>query len=729
MNRGTLLAATTVGLLAALGVVHASPDPEHTEVIIVPAGDKFLRWDGQVDRTYFIQASDPNFPLEKWVWMPLIESGTGIEISHEILTTDDKAFFRLWYTDDQPPNGTSLEDWDADGDGVSNQAEIETYQINPLKGDTDGDGLLDGWEILYGLDPKDDGSTNPNFGAVGDPDKDGLLNWEEQLAGTAANDPDSDDDGITDGGEVDQGTDPTDGEDTPDDKWFVLSGDAPQDEVKQRTREITIPAGERRLIIIGIASDEYLYGWTDPLTAPDYNDTLSWSVQPSAGNGDSGSVDVNERDVEWQVAEVVGTTLQGFSPVHIEKSLVVEAPASGPATVEITLAATNIGDGQLPSTVIAGVLNVEILPDDDQPGKTGDQIPSSLGIGGESHYVSPKKSTEIPDDHVVLKATGIDADLFDLVLEWDGGDEFAGSPMKRKVQRAAATKVPVKLKVAETGDEVDTMNVWVVWAEGTIVQDLVQPVFGAGTYAGIGGADPTRAWQFKFAIAPAGLFSQAPGADVPALSGNSSVPVPGDGVRYFKDKHLPLAFPGDTASLKWDVSRQVEVQVINPQLIPQASFKAEYTFLADGQPVVQNTPVAFPTDPAEGNDDPLVSNTFPVDDEDGDPYRELEKDGLSHAIGEITSFDAPIFTAPVNNPPSGSVLANISNFREFARVELKGSGPPIEGGRVWYRISDYVDWHHVWAGIYGEQPVGSGQFFWVDSGSSSDDNEFQVPEE
>lgn len=363
MKRCSLLAGATIGLFAALGVVDASPDPEHTEVIIVPAGDKFLRWDGQVNRTYFIQASDPNFPLERWVWMPLIESGTGIEISHEILTTDDKAFFRLWYTDDQPPGGTSLEDWDADGDGVSNQAEIETYQINPLKGDSDGDGLIDGWEILYGLDPKDDGSTNVNYGAAGDPDNDGLTNGKEQESSTNPNDSDSDDDGITDGGEIDQGTDPNNASETPLAEWFILSGDSPQNEAKQRSRTLTVPAGETRMIIVASASEEYLDGWTDPITSPEYNDTVSWVITPTIGSGMSGALDVNDRHEEWLIDEVAGTTLKGFSPVHVEEDSFITAPESGSLTLQITLSATNIGDDLLPSTVMVGVLPIVIEVD------------------------------------------------------------------------------------------------------------------------------------------------------------------------------------------------------------------------------------------------------------------------------------------------------------------------------------------------------------------------------
>ncbi len=74
--------------------------------------------------------------------------------------------------------------------------------------DSDGDGLPDTWEILYGLDPADDGSVNPVNGATGSPDSDGLTNAQEFTLGTKPNDSDTDDDGLNDGNEVTRGTNP-----------------------------------------------------------------------------------------------------------------------------------------------------------------------------------------------------------------------------------------------------------------------------------------------------------------------------------------------------------------------------------------------------------------------------------------------------------------------------------------------------------------------------------------
>ncbi len=65
---------------------------------------------------------------------------------------------------------------DEDGDGLSNADEhVNGTDIN--NSDTDGDGMPDGWEVLYGLDPL-------LIDANGDADSDGISNYDEYLAGT-----------------------------------------------------------------------------------------------------------------------------------------------------------------------------------------------------------------------------------------------------------------------------------------------------------------------------------------------------------------------------------------------------------------------------------------------------------------------------------------------------------------------------------------------------------------
>jgi hypothetical protein len=79
---------------------------------------------------------------------------------------------------------------DTDGDGLTDDEELSVYGTAPTKADTDGDGINDGTEVAF---------WGANWNA--DADGDGLINLL---------DPDSDNDGVPDGAERTQGTNPAD---------------------------------------------------------------------------------------------------------------------------------------------------------------------------------------------------------------------------------------------------------------------------------------------------------------------------------------------------------------------------------------------------------------------------------------------------------------------------------------------------------------------------------------
>lgn len=72
------------------------------------------------------------------------------------------------------------EDEDLDHDGLS-EVEEKAIGTNPNLADTDGDGLLDGWEYVHRLRTT---SGSGASGTNGDPDGDGLVNLDEQKLGT-----------------------------------------------------------------------------------------------------------------------------------------------------------------------------------------------------------------------------------------------------------------------------------------------------------------------------------------------------------------------------------------------------------------------------------------------------------------------------------------------------------------------------------------------------------------
>ncbi|HEX73193.1 MAG TPA: hypothetical protein ENN65_07755, partial [Candidatus Hydrogenedentes bacterium] len=75
---------------------------------------------------------------------------------------------------------------------------IGDHPVDDRSLDTDGDGLWDSWEEVYGLDPEDDGTVDINNGPLGDPDGDSFDNLTEQSALSNPLDP-SDPEGIPTG--------------------------------------------------------------------------------------------------------------------------------------------------------------------------------------------------------------------------------------------------------------------------------------------------------------------------------------------------------------------------------------------------------------------------------------------------------------------------------------------------------------------------------------------------
>ncbi|MFW9922069.1 MAG: ABC transporter substrate-binding protein [Candidatus Thorarchaeota archaeon] len=140
--------------------------------------------------------------------IPLDSDGDGLSDDDEI---------NIYFTDPYNPDTDwdMLSDWeevkygydgyytdplnpDTDGDGLIDGEEVYYYGTDPTNYDTDGDGFSDGEEIANGWDPWD--PNDPP--ADQDIDNDGLTDTHELQLGTDPTNPDSDGDGLLDGEEV-----------------------------------------------------------------------------------------------------------------------------------------------------------------------------------------------------------------------------------------------------------------------------------------------------------------------------------------------------------------------------------------------------------------------------------------------------------------------------------------------------------------------------------------------
>lgn len=126
--------------------------------------------------------------------------------------------------------------------GTSKTNENFTRQITKatvVSSDSDGDGMSDVWEDLYGLDKLADDSN-------GDGDNDLLTNLEEYTARTSPTNPDTDGDGFSDGNEVALGSDPLDPE-SPSFKLVVI-------DIKPGSDDNTINLGSGGTVPVAILS-------------------------------------------------------------------------------------------------------------------------------------------------------------------------------------------------------------------------------------------------------------------------------------------------------------------------------------------------------------------------------------------------------------------------------------------------------------------------------------------
>jgi Cu/Zn superoxide dismutase len=100
---------------------------------------------------------------------------------------------------------------DTDGDGLTDDDEVNVHGTDPTSVDTDLDGAPDGDEVAFGSDPLDPADFPAVQAGPEDTDDDGLSDDDEtNVHGTDPTSADTDLDGVSDGDEVDAGTDPLD---------------------------------------------------------------------------------------------------------------------------------------------------------------------------------------------------------------------------------------------------------------------------------------------------------------------------------------------------------------------------------------------------------------------------------------------------------------------------------------------------------------------------------------
>ncbi len=711
-------------------------------------GGKFIQWYGISGRTYFIQVSDATDHLNKWKWLPIIEGGNNQSISYEVDGTADKAFFRLQYTDQ---TAADLDNADFDGDGLTNLQEITALvvgnkitQTNPLDPDTDHDGLKDKFERDHGLDPTDDGSINPNNGPNGIPNGDGITNSAAQAA---ANQPPPDLStqlvyrGVLyaeqqfDFGAYAQTTlyskSLVDYYRSTLLSNYVIKAPTVFGSAVINTDNAYITPHDTSDPQNAYAANGFFKSFFKnkfPIPSSTTTDDLStWSLANLALNfgltyrdvfPSYTLIDANEATYEFairaagaspQARQEKRTLLQLLKTTNTSSpgNLVVTYAAITPPTVEMNFtipAGKMTSASQRVSTPTAKIVGEEdkikelflvpldIEPDANMAGVVGDLVAPINPASKTKHFVTPKKSNELAQEYVEIKAIGVDTATFNQFLEWDGGEAVPNEPLKRRVTRSVVDMTQVKIKVKQGGAVAAEMQVWVVWCDVTTQSGVAN--YGIYPLGSIYEVTLDPGWRFVFKIKPESILDQT-NNDRPKLSDVSRKSPPGAGKTYTIKPNLG---DGDRATMQWDVSRQYKLTLHNPGSIPKADFE-QVNYPAAwivNQPAAIDTPISFPAKAEEGNDDPIDGTQI---DEEVNPYAAYNGTlRLNHQIGEISSYDAPSLRAVSFLGAAARTLSIEYNFREFARVELWDG--KRNGGQFWFKISDFIDWHHYLDAIY-----------------------------
>ena len=676
------------------------------------AGVTAIKWWGKAGRTYFVQSSATLLP-DSWQYMPVVDSGAEAISSWNLQTSAERMFVRLVYTDQLYSGSASLADFD--GDGLTNAQEVAANgpHSDPFVADSDWDGYSDADEALAGTGANNQQSTPNTTTATGPLNPDGRYRHGIRLDYAQKYMSASYSGYIPQMGTATHATDVYAFHSASTIQWIQpfetqTTGDTTTDLVNQYEGAGFI-AHSLHLF------NGYGGAWLDSNWFFSENTDSNNQNRSTQSHMNRGAMEVSAISSPggpgWARRSMVvllyeSGVLPAFitragrvmiSPQNLKidpaiKDHVKPGSSKGHVVVSPRLKSTAPDEDSSPERVSwyqdlhAAVFDLDIEPDAGMAGVIGDCVPSKKPDSFVRHFVTPKLTTEIPATHVELKAGGVSAADFTTFFRWEGDGELGSASNKYKVSRSETGEGPKKVKVInkQTGATVAEMHVWVVWCDPPTVTTSTG-AFGYWDVPGLGTIGrrwfcPTF-WEFKYAIKPKAICDQAT-QERPDLSGTNRKDPPGAGTPYVVRANLF----GDSATRKWDVSRQMKITVRNPSLIEQSVLRgAANGTLFDRQSIALDV-IPFPTDPVEGNDDP------PSNDEDADPENERTGNNLDHKVGELSSKDAPSFPVGDHWGPTGTSFDLEANFREFCRLEITDGARST--GTFWFRISAYTTWHH-----------------------------------
>ena len=736
------VALSIIGLVVATSV----NDPNYGLNLSATAGSGsfHLSWWGEAGKTYYIQHS-VNLTDWSYVAQAGIFQGNSEPIEVDVQSNGERGFFKLVITENNSLPGewlssygldpTTPADVDSDGDGLTNAQEY-ALGTNPNNADTDGDGFPDGDETTSGSDPNDVNSKPPPVTGAVVVQTRWVTILKEDNTPPAASYYFSEEEGGNHpaGWYRDISYNGGDGGSNIRSRWISNEGsgeweDGPVPSNVPSLSSLNFTGVSESAPLEGTSADSPRisdYGFVDYI--PPSDGPGSWDrTMPHIVNGTNTQAHTTttlQTEVRLHREPPDSTSTNVIKPAVTRAYAITHEINETFSSVEaspLTLAAgaTDSNSFVLAPTVEPNTRKkdsaktVEIFPVSTDKGRIGDMVPSNHEDGTdpnappERHFVTPKKSTYLSDTHVSFRTTLTDEE-FGAGYEWEGGENYPGSPSWRKVSRADTDHIVLKLNYKNGGGEAARINVWIVWCDVTVQQG--SPEFRAMTAS----TPVTRwayhtpptlgsVWRFVFTIQPASIITEdeRPYLESASAKGGDKE-VPG----FNKDWVTDPTKVGDSAQFKWDITRKMKITVRNQGGISKADLGTPAAFFAN-QPLAVDIPVTAPTNDVEGNDDP------PRSLQDTNAYYKAASDPLvTHEKGQMCSVDGPSFSVLKSWGAANRTYGVEADFQEFARLQIWDTKRST--GTYWFRVSDFTPWHH-----YLKTKFNSTTGEWEDDGSSA----------
>lgn len=722
MSARLFMLAMAWGLAASTGMLLAqnanSPGEGLCAVPGSTPGVMQICWWGKTGRTYFLQTNPTLSPLT-WSYADMVEMGGSAVLSYSLVQSpSERIFVRLVYTDQ--PNGGNAAAADFDGDGLTNAEEVAAGgpHSDPFVRDTDWDGYSDADETLAGSGANNQ-QSNPNTTTPsGDLNPDAGYRYGLRLDYAQKYMTADYSGSLPETGTASHSTYVSAHHSGNPIQWIqaaetFTTGDKTSDLVSQYLNADFLAPSYRLFNGSGGFWMDCNWNFSDYTHPTTHNRSIhsetnrtmmevTVAASPGAPGWARRSIVMLFYKNGWTANYITKAGRIMVSPQNLKvEESVADHVKTGAAAGRIVISPKieSSAEDDDPSSdgihwfqdLHAYLFDLDIEPDENMAGVIGDVVPSKKPDSFVRHFVTPKLTTEIPATHVELKAGGVSAADFTTFFEWEGDGEQGSASNKYKVSRAETGEGPkkVKIKNKQTGATVAEMHVWVVWCENTLAENLgYNAAYTDGTYY----YPKLAKVRFEFEVFPKNLITgyNDNSIEVPDLGGpNDTTPqgIISNGVNF-----------GGGVIYKWDVSRRFGIQHNNPGETPsivKADLRAPPGPAGDGLAganLAANTATILSL-PAEGmsNDDQNEESQA------NNPYSDAES---GFQIPDPTQQNVRVTVKPAIGKLGSCDVPKMPAIRLQAGAEGEEVGwtasfqefVRLEINRKWYRVSAYKNW-------------------------------------